>query len=106
MWLWIDRRPARQNAPPVSRRHDGAVPADRFGCLQGALHTVPFSEYLLYFDMHTRQLLQSTVDLLGALHLILFVVYMVVLIGRGPRKIRQYAVSTANWNRRTIGFRL
>lgn len=52
------------------------------GALQGALHTVPFSEYLLYFDMHTRQLLQSTVDLLGALHLILFVVYMVVLIGQ------------------------
>ena len=43
---------------------------------------VPFSEYLLYFDMHTRQLLQSVVDLLGALHLILFVVYMVVLIGQ------------------------
>lgn len=52
------------------------------GALQGALHTVPFSGYLLYFDMHTRQLLQSTVDLLGALHLILFVVYMVVLIGQ------------------------
>ncbi len=43
---------------------------------------VPFSEYLLYFDMHTRQLLQSVVDLLGALHHILFVVYMVVLIGQ------------------------
>lgn len=28
------------------------------GALQGALHVVPFSEYLLYFDMHTRQLLQ------------------------------------------------
>lgn len=49
--------------------------------LQGALHMVPLAEYLLYFEAHTRQLLQSTVDLLGALHLILFVVYMVVLIG-------------------------
>ena len=30
------RRLARQNASPVSRRHDGAVPADRFGCLAGS----------------------------------------------------------------------
>ena len=50
--------------------------------LQGALHMVPLAEYLLYYESHTRQLLQSTVDLLGALHLILFVVYMVVLIGQ------------------------
>lgn len=68
------------------RRFLGAMTAlfllTGLGALQGALHTVPFSEYLLYFDMHTRQLLQSTVDLLGALHLILFVVYMVVLIGQ------------------------
>ena len=68
------------------RRFLGAMTAlfllTGLGALQGALHTVPFSEYLLYFDMHTRQLLQSVVDLLGALHLILFVVYMVVLIGQ------------------------
>ena len=68
------------------RRFLGAMTAlfllTGLGALQGALHTVPFSEYLLYFDLHTRQLLQSVVDLLGALHLILFVVYMVVLIGQ------------------------
>lgn len=68
------------------RRFLGAMTAlfllTGLGALQGALHVVPFSEYLLYFDMHTRQLLQSVVDLLGALHLILFVVYMVVLIGQ------------------------
>lgn len=68
------------------RRFLGAMTAlfllTGLGALQGALHVAPFSEYLLYFDMHTRQLLQSVVDLLGALHLILFVVYMVVLIGQ------------------------
>ena len=56
------------------RRFLGAMTAlfllTGLGALQGALHVVPFSEYLLYFDMHTRQLLQSVVDLLGALHLI------------------------------------
>ena len=55
------------------RRFLGAMTAlfllTGLGALQGALHAVPFSEYLLYFDMHTRQLLQSVVDLLGALHL-------------------------------------
>ena len=53
------------------RRFLGAMTAlfllTGLGALQGALHVVPFSEYLLYFDMHTRQLLQSVVDLLGAL---------------------------------------
>lgn len=50
-------------------------------CVIFALH-LAYNGLLLYFEAHTRQLLQSTVDLLGALHLILFVVYMVVLIGQ------------------------
>lgn len=72
-------------------------------CVIFAPH-LAYNGLLLYFEAHTRQLLQSTVDLLGALHLILFVVYMVVLIGQRPRKTQRYAASTANSNRRTTVF--
>lgn len=50
--------------------------------LASGLRLVPISEYLMYYDAHTRQLMQSTIGLLSALNLILFVVYMVLLVGQ------------------------
>lgn len=40
------------------------------------------SEYLTYYDGQLRQLMQTAIGLLSALNLILFVAYMVVLVGR------------------------
>ncbi len=50
--------------------------------LSSQLNLLSVSEYLVYYDAHTRQLMQSTIGLLGALNLILFVVYMVLLVGQ------------------------
>ena len=46
------------------------------------LGLVPIVEYLMYYDTHVRQVMQSTIGVLSALNLILFVVYMVLLVGQ------------------------
>lgn len=46
------------------------------------LGMAPISEYLLYFDTHTRQIMQSTIGFLSALNLIFFAVYMILLVGK------------------------
>lgn len=50
--------------------------------LPSLFHMVPVGEYLLYYDAHIRQIMQSSIGVLSALHLVLFVAYMVLLIGQ------------------------
>ncbi len=50
--------------------------------LRSGLGMVSVSEYLTYYDGQLRQLMQTAIGLLSALNLILFVAYMVVLVGR------------------------
>lgn len=50
--------------------------------LQSAFGMVSVSEYLAYYDGQPRQLMQTAIGLLSALNLILFIGYMVVLVGR------------------------
>lgn len=50
--------------------------------LQAGFRMVSVSEYLAYYEGQPRQLMQTAIGLLGALNLILFVGYMVVLVGR------------------------
>lgn len=50
--------------------------------LQSAFHMVSISEYLSYYEGQPRQMMQTTIGLLTALNLILFIGYMVVLVGR------------------------
>jgi len=42
----------------------------------------PVSEYMAYYGLETRQMMQSSIGLMNALNLILFVVYMVILLGK------------------------
>jgi len=44
--------------------------------------TAPVSEYMAYYGLETRQMMQSLIGFMTALNLILFVVYMVILIGK------------------------
>nr|WP_302665797.1 sensor histidine kinase [uncultured Agathobaculum sp.] len=50
--------------------------------LQSSLGMVSVSEYLAYYEGQPRQLMQTAIGLLSALNLILFIAYMVVLVGR------------------------
>lgn len=50
--------------------------------LQSGLGMVSVSEYLAYYEGQPRQLMQSAIGLLSALNLILFLGYMVILVGR------------------------
>ena len=50
--------------------------------LQSAFHMVPISEYLAYYEGRPQQVMQTTLGLLAALNLILFICYMVILVGR------------------------
>ncbi len=50
--------------------------------LQSVLGMVSVSEYLSYYEGHPRQMMQTAIGLLTALNLILFIAYMVVLVGR------------------------
>ncbi len=42
----------------------------------------PISEYMAYYGLETRQMMKSAIGFMNALNLILFVVYMVILIGK------------------------
>lgn len=50
--------------------------------LQSGLGMVSVSEYLAYYEGQPRQLMQTAIGLLSALNLILFIGYMVILVGR------------------------
>lgn len=50
--------------------------------LQSTLGMVSVSEYLAYYEGQPHQLMQTAIGLLSALNLILFIGYMVVLVGR------------------------
>lgn len=50
--------------------------------LQSGLDMVSVSEYLAYYEKQPRQLMQTAIGLLSALNLILFIGYMVILVGR------------------------
>ena len=50
--------------------------------LQSAFRIVPMSEYLAYYEEQSRQMMQTAIGLLTALNLILFIGYMVILVGR------------------------
>lgn len=50
--------------------------------LRSGLGMVSVSEYLAYYEGQPRQLMQSAIGLLSALNLILFLGYMVILVGR------------------------
>ncbi len=46
------------------------------------MNMVTFAEYLTFYGTHSRQLLQNMLSLFSALNLILFLVYMVLLVGQ------------------------
>lgn len=46
------------------------------------LRMVTITEYLAFYDTHTRLLLQNILSLFSALNLILFLIYMVLLVGK------------------------
>ena len=50
--------------------------------LQAMLSMVPLSEYLAYYEGQAQQLMQTAIGLLSTLNLILFVGYMVLLVGQ------------------------
>ncbi|MDR3766255.1 MAG: sensor histidine kinase [Butyricicoccus sp.] len=50
--------------------------------LQAVLSMVPLSEYLAYYEGQAQQLMQTAIGLLSTLNLLLFVGYMVVLVGQ------------------------
>lgn len=50
--------------------------------LQSGLDMVSVSEYLAYYERQPRQLMQTAIGLLSALNLIVFIGYMVILVGR------------------------
>ncbi len=44
--------------------------------------SAPISEYMAYYGLETRQMMQSSIGFMNSLNLILFVIYMVILIGK------------------------
>ena len=47
-----------------------------------ALHAVTLKQYLAFYSLHTRSVLQLVIESLSALEMILFILYMVLFISQ------------------------